>query len=194
MSNVQHSNLRSNPRAHGFSTGGSVTSNRHTISNDSRKNKDLPRSPRSAATRHSAAKSPSPPDSLEQQLDEREGISSGLVISNRQQDSSLSNDLDEEVDGVMEDFKKEEEETLSFLIDSRLLHKDFIVDKFTLALVYFRKVSLPDNGLTSDHSVLLLLLLGWESRYHISYGIFTQILKVSGQPEGEQIDYLSPLL
>ena len=35
---------------------------------------------------------------------------------------------------------EEEEETLSLLIDSRLLHKDFIVDKFRLALLNFRKV------------------------------------------------------
>ena len=76
------------------------------------------------------------------------GVGGGLVIANRH--DSLNNYLEDEegegegldpneVDG--DDLKTEEEETLSLLIDSRLLHKDFILDKFALALVYFRKVS-----------------------------------------------------
>ncbi len=71
----------------------------------------------------------------------------GLIIANRH--GSLSNFLDDEegegegLDGEMvdgDDLKIEEEETMALLIDSRLLHKDFILDKFALALVYFRKV------------------------------------------------------
>ena len=47
---------------------------------------------------------------------------------------------DNEVDGEMEDLKKEEEGTLALLVDSRLLHKDFIVDRFNLAISSYRKV------------------------------------------------------
>lgn len=148
----KYANPKSSPRGAGGGGGmpssGSVFSNpanRSTLTNDSRRNKGGD-SNHSSGTRHgtlprSGAKSPSPSDM--DHLEEGQVGGSGLVISNKQ--DPLSNFLDEdedEPDAVMEDMKKEEEEALSLLIDSRLLQKDFSVNKFHNALVCFRKVSL----------------------------------------------------
>ena len=102
---------------------------------------NISRTGRSATVKRNA-KSPSPPPlELDQQPeDERQG-SNGLVIPNRNDVSNFMEDEEEEGEELdMEGLKKEEDDSLSLLIDSRLLHKDFIVDKFSLALVYFRKV------------------------------------------------------
>ena len=121
------------------------------ISNQSRGSTtsfDIKRNKMGGSSKRPAAKSPSP------ELDEEEGGSSGgstgtgggLVIANRH--DSLNNYLDDEegegLDDEVDGLKTEEEETMALLIDRRLLHKDFILDKFTLALVYFRKVSIVD--------------------------------------------------
>lgn len=108
-----------------------------------------------SATVHRSAGAQSP-SLLEAEQQEEEQGSSGLVISNRH-NSSMSSFLEDdedgtEADGVMEDLNKEEEETLSLLIDRRLLHKDFIVDKFSLAQVYFRKVSVDTEGIDDELS------------------------------------------
>lgn len=156
---VQHATTsKANQRLPGSGAGVGVVSNqnRSATIQDPRRAKaagggaetNISRASRFASLRRAAAKSPSPPPTdVADLLDEE-----GLVISNNRHDSLVNflEDDDEdsasldnaEADTVMEDLKKEEEETLSFLIDRRLLHKDFIVDKFRLALVYFRKVSL----------------------------------------------------
>lgn len=119
---------------------------------DPRRNKggsveaNLSRTARSATARRVAAKSPSPTEA-DQHGEEN---NASLVISNRQ-DPALPHFLDKEEeeeagfedmegDRVLEDLNKEDDDTLSFLIDRRLLHKDFIVDTFSLAQGYFRKV------------------------------------------------------
>lgn len=124
-------------RGAGFSSGGgSVISNQHRASTttEPRRNKATPsRAPRPATTvqqRPPATKSPSP---------EPEKYDS-LVISNRNDELAIFMDDNIEVDGEMEDLKKEEEGTLALLVDSRLLHKDFIIDRFNLAIGSYRKV------------------------------------------------------
>ena len=126
-------------------------------------------------------KSPSP------ELDEEEGGSSGgstgtgggLVIANRQ--DSLNNFLDDEegdgLDDEVEGLKTEEEETMALLIDRRLLHKDFILDKFTLALVYFRKVCKPAlTCLVGGDEVLSFWLSGWQGRSSVELRVIDQVL------------------
>ncbi len=67
-------------------------------------------------------------------------MAGGVVICNRQ-DSDEDEDDHTEEDRILEEIKKEEEEeTLSILIDSRLLHKDFISNNFTRALFFYQKV------------------------------------------------------
>ena len=193
----------------GLSSSGSVIPNQHRSAStmDPRRTKG-PGDPnslsrgvmaRSATARRPGAKSPSPPAP---ELEE-----DGLVISNRQQDSGGLNFLDEEdidnadVDGIMEDFNKEEEEML--LIDSRLLHKDFIVKQFSLAHVSFRKVRFHARTHTHTHthahththmhththtslqSAVLVCLLGWEDGVYSLPGVSAQVLEVSGDTEGE---------
>lgn len=99
---------------------------------------NISRTGRSATVKRNA-RSPSPPPlEMDQPKDEQQG-SNGLVIPNRNDVSNfMGEEEEEELD--MDGLKKEEDDSLSLLIDSRLLHKDFIVDKFSLALVYFRKV------------------------------------------------------
>ena len=74
--------------------------------------------------------------------------SPSLVISNNVQVPSFLEDEDEEeeVDEEETELNKDEDNTLSLLIDRRLLHKDFIVDKFVLAQVNFRKVRVFVRG------------------------------------------------
>lgn len=146
------------PRGQGFTASGGANLNqqRSTMNADPRRNKgggasanlNLSRTSRSVTMKRNV-KSPSPPPASESdQQEEIQQGSNGLVISNRNEMGDFMEDdeaedlsmLDEH-DGEMEGLKKEEEDTLSILIDSRLLHKDFIVDKFSLALVSFRKVS-----------------------------------------------------
>lgn len=113
---------------------------RYTMTTDARRNKgaaNLSRTGRSATVKRSA-KSPSPPALESDQHEGTQQDANGLVISNR---NNFMEEEEELGDGEMEGLKKEEDDTLSLLIDSRLLHKDFIVDKFSMALVYFRKVS-----------------------------------------------------
>lgn len=138
------------------------------MTTDPRKNKgggattiaNLSRTGRSATVKRSV-KSPSPPEP-DQHEDTQEG-SNGLVISNR---NNIGNFMEEDeelgmlADGEMDSLKKEEDNTLSLLIDSRLLHKDFIVDKFSLALVCFRKVS----------SICLPVALGYADCMPSSFG------------------------
>ena len=91
--------------------------------------------------KRNAASSPTPPDTLGH-LDLQ-----GDVISNRTAGTThLGDEGDEEYEGidgegVLEELKQEEEEgVLSLLVDSRLLHKDFIETKFSLGLVCYKKV------------------------------------------------------
>ena len=89
--------------------------------------------------RRNAAKSPSPePEGEEGSCRDSPGAGDGLVIAN--QNNSVLED-EEDGDALDDDLKADVEETMSLLIDSRLLHKDFISDNFALALVFYRKVS-----------------------------------------------------
>ena len=154
----QYTPSKANSRVPGLASGGSVIPNQHrsAMTFDPRRSKGTPvesnsRAARAATARRPAAKSPSP---TEMDPHTEENSTTGLVISNRQ-DPAFPHFLDKEEeeeedagfddadgDRVLDDLNKEDDDTLSFLIDRRLLHKDFIVDKFSLAQVYFRKVSM----------------------------------------------------
>lgn len=147
---------------------------------------NLTRAARSATTRRPVAKSPSPTE-MDQHGEENNAV--GLVITNRPDPSPFLDKEEEETafddtdaDRVLEDLNKEDDDTLSFLIDRRLLHKDFIVDKFSLAQVYFRKVRLA-CVITAD--LRLGLFLGWEARIYSAHGVTVEVLQISSDTEGE---------
>ena len=98
------------------------------------------------------AQSPSELDHLD--------LQGGTVISNRggaallgdnEEEMEAEEEVEEEggvdeegvgMEAMMEELKKEEEDgVLSLIVDSRLLHKDFIEAKFSVALVCYKKVS-----------------------------------------------------
>lgn len=148
----------------GGGTGGGVAP-RSALTLDPRRTKGggvdpgVSRGSRFSSFKRSAASSPTPPDSLDH-LD-LQGV---YVIANRMGAPPLGDEEDDEEDGggmsgetegVMEELKQEEEEgVLSLIVDRSLLHKDFIVTRFTLALLYYKKVMV-----SSLKTIPLLLLV-----------------------------------
>ena len=145
-----------------MTVSGSLPRSAHTL--DPR----FTRGSRFSSLKRAAANSPTPTE-----LDHLD-LHGGLVISNRGGVSSLGDNENEEeeeddeedvVDGggvgmeaMMEELKREEEEgVLSLIVDSRMLHKDFIETKFTLAFVCYKRVRLLLEYLISILSVLAVI-------------------------------------
>ena len=164
---VQYSNPRTTARSSPGGGAATGTFPRSGYTLDPRRLGDFSftRGSRFSSLKRSPASGPAPTSSpsILDHLD----LQGGIVISNRggisspgeneEEDEDEEEEQEEneeaglegeglegvEMEAMMEELKREEEEgVLSLIVDSRMLHKDFAETKFSVALVCYRKVCL----------------------------------------------------